>query len=450
MDPFKLLLITDTHYFAPSLGCRGEAYEEFMKMEQKCFAETSAINKAAFRWLNDTDLADTVLIAGDLSFNGEKQSHLEFIDLLKDLKAHGKRVFVITAGHDFKDPPSAPFCFDETGRHETEGTPRKELFDLYYEYGFSDAIEVDKENLSYVAQLAPGLRLLALNNDGDGKCGHTYSARQIEWILKQTKKAREENQVMIAMSHYPLLPGVPLFGLLGGEVVMKNADFITTMLADEGVHLCFTGHMHNMAINGKVTEKGNRFYDVCTGSLIGHPAGIRLVSFTDDYDTVGIETLPLPPFEWDFGGLTQEAYMQRQFDSMITTMLTNMRDDPRRFLGKLQIRDASDAVLKAVSKIGEKLNAATVGQVCKLTFTKCDDSIRDVLFVDLARDLVRHAFEGNMPYVKGTPEHDAVMGVLGKIANHVNAGGKNLGDLLERTIGKYDYDDLNETLHLTK
>lgn len=449
MDPFRLLLITDTHYFASKLGCRGEAYEEFMRTEQKRFAETEAINRAAFRWLNDTDLADTVLIAGDLSFNGEKESHLEFIELLRELKAHGKRIFVITAGHDFKDPPSAPFCFDETGRHETEGTLRSELFDLYYDYGFSDAIAVDKENLSYVAQLAPGLRLLALNNDGDGKCGHTYSARQIEWILKQTAQARRDGQVMIAMNHYPLLPGVPLFGLLGGEVVMKNADFITTMLADEGVHLCFTGHMHNMAINCKVTEKGNKFFDVCTGSLIGHPAGMRLVSFTDDYNTVDIKTLPIPAFEWDFGGLTQDEYLQWQFDSMITTMLTYMRDDPARFLGKIRMKNDSEPLLKAVSKLGEKLNNATVGQVCKLTLTPCAPSIRDMLFVDLARDLVRHAFEGNMPYVKGTPEHEAVMGVVGKLGDRVNIKGQSLSALVEGTIGKYDFDDLNETLHLT-
>lgn len=449
MENFNLLLVTDTHYFAEKLGCRGEAYKEFMRYEQKCYAETQAINEAAFRWLNDTDLADTVLIAGDLSFNGEKESHLEFLELLKDLKAHGKKIYVITAGHDYNDHP---FAFDETGRLEPEGTKREELFDLYYEYGFKDAIAVDRENLSYVAQLAPGLRLLALNNDGDGKCGHTYSARQIEWILQQTKKAREENQVMIAMNHYPLLPGVPLFALFGDEVVMKNADYVTTMLADEGVHLCFTGHMHNMAINLKTTEKGNKFYDVCTGSLIGCPAGMRLVKFSDDYNTVDISTLPVPDFDWDMEGLTKDAYFRRQFDMMITTMLTSMRDDPARFLGKLGIHDAADPVLKVVSKIGEKLNAATVGQVCKLTFTKCDDAVKDVLFVDLARDLVRHAFEGDMPYVKGTPEHAAIMGVLGKLTRpiKVNVNGKpvDLYDMIEKTIGKYDLSDMNETLTL--
>ena len=103
MNPFKMFVITDTHYFASSLGCRGEEYDSFMQFEQKCFAETEAINKAAFKWLGESDDADTVLIAGDLSFNGEKQSHKEFSELLKKLKESGKRIFVITAGHDFNE-----------------------------------------------------------------------------------------------------------------------------------------------------------------------------------------------------------------------------------------------------------------------------------------------------------------------------------------------------------
>ena len=444
MSDFNLLLITDTHYFAPSLGCRGEAYEEFMRTEQKCFAETSAINKAAFAFLNETDLADTVLIAGDLSFNGERKSHEEFLGLLKSLKAAGKRVFVITAGHDY----GKPFAFDETGRLSPEGVEREELYDLYYDYGFSDAIAVDKASLSYVAQLAPGLRLLALNCDGDGRTVHTYPARQIEWILRQTAKAREDGQKMIAMNHYPLLPGVPLFSLLGGEVVMKNADFLTSMLADEGVHLCFTGHMHNMAVNGKTTEKGNRFYDICTGALIGHPAGMRLVTFRDGYKKADYRTLPIPAFDWDFGGLTQDEYLQRQFDAMIVNMLAFMRDDPARFLRKIGMKDPAEPVKAAVAKLGKKLNEATVGEVCRLTLTKCPEEMKDVRFTDLARDLVRHAFEGNMPYVKGTPEHGVIMGVLGKFLRSAKVNGKSLYDLVEGTIGKYDYDDLNGTLVL--
>jgi 3',5'-cyclic AMP phosphodiesterase CpdA len=448
MSEFKFFLITDTHYFAEKLGCRGEAYNEFMRYEQKCFAETQKINEAAFRFLNGTDLADTVLIAGDLSFNGEKESHLGFIELLKDLRAHGKRIFVITAGHDWNDHP---FAFDETGRLEPEGTKREELFDLYYDYGFSEAIAVDRENLSYVAQLAPGLRLLALNNDGDCKKNHTYTARQIEWILKQTKKAREDGQTMIAMSHYPLLPGVPLFSLLGGEVVMKNADYITTLLADEGVHLCFTGHMHNQAINKKVTEKGNGFYDVCTGSLIGCPASMRLVTVTDN-EKVEIRTLPVPDFDWDLEGLTKDEYFARQFDMMINTYLSSMRDDPARFLGKIGVKNANDTVKNLVAKFGGFLNGATVGRVCSVFAVRCPEEIKDTLFADLARRLVRNAFTGNMPYVKGTPEYEAVMGVANRLLKHVKIvkDGRplNLTGLIEGTIGKTGLNDDNETFAL--
>ena len=451
MNSFTFLLITDTHYFAQKLGCRGDAYREFMKYEQKCFAETQAINEAAFAWLNETDLADTVLIAGDLSFNGEKESHLEFIELLKDLRAHGKRVFVITAGHDCNEHP---FAFDETGRLEPEGTPRAELFDLYYEFGFKDALAYDRDSLSYVAQLAPGLRLLALNCDGDRNSRHTFTAAQIEWILKQTKQAREDGETMIAMNHYPMLPGVPLFALFGGEVVMKNADYLTTMLADEGVHLCFTGHMHNQAINVKTTEKGNRFYDVCTGSLIGCPASMRLVTMTEDYNRVEVKTLPVPDFNWDLEGLTKDEYFRRQFDMMINTYLTSMRDDPARFLGKMGMKDAPQIALTSIGKMGKYLNSVTVGRLCKRLGVKCPAQVRDTLFVDLARELVRNCFTGDAPYVYGTPEYDAIMGVVrrlnafGLVKINVNGAFLDVPSLVEHTIGKYGLPDNNAVFRL--
>ncbi len=455
MDPqtFRFLLITDTHYFAEKLGCRGEAYDEFMAYEQKCFAETQAINEAAFRWLNGTDLADTVLIAGDLSFNGEAESHREFIELLRSLKAAGKRVFVITAGHDCNEHP---FAYDETGRLAPEGTPRDTLFDLYYDFGFSDAIAVDREHLSYVAQLAPGIRLLALNNDGNFASRHTYPARQIEWILRQTAKAREEGETMIAMTHYPMLPGSPVFSLLGGEVVMKNADYLTTLLADEGVHLCLTGHMHNQSIKVKTTEKGNRFIDVCTGSLIGWPASMRLITLTDR-EWVDVETLPVPDFAWDLGGLTKDEYFARQFDRMLNTYMTAMRDDPARFLGKLGLKNAPDALQKTVAKVGSYLNSASVGKVCRLFAVKCPASVKDKPFRQLAVELVRNIFTGDSPYNYGTPEYEAIMGVLRRFSplfsvldrKNGTAGTENaMLPMLERTIGHYGVSDYNARFRL--
>ena len=214
MKEAKFYLITDTHYFKNPLGAKGKSYDKVMRYEQKCFAETQSINESVFEYLGNSEEADTILIAGDLSFNGEKESHLEFIKLLKKLQKKGKRVFVITAGHDFNDRPFAfesdkkvslsdkkqlfdtsydcgYTFFDDGGvKKRPEGTKRDELFDLYYDFGFKQAIAVDRKHLSYVVQLFDGVRLLALNNDGDCKEFITYDDEQMNWIKEQAEKAK--------------------------------------------------------------------------------------------------------------------------------------------------------------------------------------------------------------------------------------------------------------------
>lgn len=451
MKPFKFYLITDTHYFAKELGCCGEEYKSFMQFEQKCFAETEAINKAAFKWLEEAKDADTVLIAGDLSFNGEKESHLGFIKLLKSLKESGKKIYVITAGHDFNEKC---FAFNDTGRIEFPGTKREELFDLYYEFGFSDALSVHKESLSYVAQLSDGVRLLALNNDGDEEYKKTYTASQMEWILQEIRKGREEGQMMFVMNHYPLLPACPIFSLIG-DAVMPKADEITSIFADEGVHLGFTGHMHNQSIKLKTTEKGNKFYDVCTGSLIGCPAYMRLVEIQDK-SAVKIESIPVPEFDWDMEGLTTEDYFRRQFDMMINTYLDCMANDPERLMGKLRLPDKA-IIKKLLVFFGKFLNNATIGSVCKKVFVKCDSRIKDRSFRDFLTEIVRNVFVGNAPYVEGTPEYEAFMGVIGRfspilaiVKKKVNLKGKPLDikEMLKACLGNYGVDEYNTTLIL--
>ena len=66
-----------------SLGAYGAEYEKKMDFEQKCFAETQALNEALFDMLAKQDDADTVLVAGDLTFWGEKECNLAVAQLLR-------------------------------------------------------------------------------------------------------------------------------------------------------------------------------------------------------------------------------------------------------------------------------------------------------------------------------------------------------------------------------
>ncbi len=450
MKETKFYLITDTHYFASCLGCSGAAYDDFMHYEQKCFAETESINKSVIEYLKNADEADTVLIAGDLVFNGEKKSHEEFTALLGELRDSGKRIFVVTADHDCSGDP---FAFGENGRYNPEGIDRDELFDIYADFGFGSAIACDRKHLSYVAQISEDVRLLALNADFKEDGQYNFDDEQLEWIDEQAKKAREDGQTMFAMLHYPVLPGQPIFSVIKPATIRKPYDF-AAYLADRGVNLIFTGHMHNQSINEYITEKGNKFYDVCTGAVIADPAVIRLVTFKDE-KTVEIESIPTPDFDFDTKGKNCKQYLSDMFDNMIVNVLKDMAYDTPRMMGKFHIEDKG-VTKKILGIVGKIICNVKVGTLARVLFIKCDKSIRKITLLDYAAELVRNIFEGNQYYKEGTAKGDLLLAflkrirfVLKKIELKDKKGDKlDLYDVLKNTAGNYDIDDYNATLIL--
>ena len=111
----KLTVLADLHYYDPSLGTTGEAYALRSGSDQKCLAETGAILDAAFAEIAASD-TDAVLIAGDLTNDGERVCHEGVLKKLYRLKAQ-KPVF---ATKNRADPPqkgSARFCSAPVVRH---------------------------------------------------------------------------------------------------------------------------------------------------------------------------------------------------------------------------------------------------------------------------------------------------------------------------------------------
>ena len=452
MKETKFYLITDTHYFAPKLGCSGPEYDDFMHYEQKCFAETASINRSVIDYLKEAKEADNVLIAGDLSFNGEIESHREFIALLDELRESGKNVYVVTADHDFKYDGDT-FAFGENGRYSPEGTKREDLPELYKSFGFGQAIAEDREHLSYVAQIGEGVRLLALNCDFKKKGNHHFKEEQLQWIKEQAEKAREDGQMLFAMNHYPILGGQPLMALIE-PMSVRDSHETATFLADNGIHLVFTGHMHNQSINFIETEKGNKLYDVCTGAIIADPAYIRLVTIKDE-KTVDIKSIPTPDFDFDTKGKDCKQYLSDLFDNMIVNVLTDMRDDTQRMMNKFHLGD--DAKLRFILRMaGKVLCAIKLSTLARILFIKCPKSIKNVTLLKYATDIVRHMFEGNQPFVEGTDEGDLFIAflkrinpILKKISLKNPDGTKaDLFDVLKNTVGNYGIDDYNATLIL--
>ncbi len=450
MKEFKFYLITDTHYYAESLCQPCPEYDDFMHYEQKCAAETASINRSVFEFLKNADESDIILMAGDLTFNGEKKSHEEFRELLYELKAAGKKIFVITADHDYSNEP---FAFGENGRYQPEGIKRENIPEMYKDFGFGQALELDKEHLSYVAQLSDDVRLLALNSDTktDGK--YTFEESQYDWIKKQAEKAKQDGQFLFAMNHYPVLAGQPILSLVA-KTMVKDPYKFASFLADNGINMIFTGHMHNQSINEITTEKGNKFYDICTGAIIADPATIRLVTIKDE-STVEIKSIPTPDFDFDTKGKDCKQYLSDLFDNMIGNVLYDFKYDTERAMGKLGIKKTP--VMKFVCKTaGNIVNSLTLGGISRLLFFKCDKSIRKVKLSDFATELVRVVFEGNQPFKEGTPKGDAFLAFLSRVRfifkkiDIKTPDGKkaDLYEILKNTAGNYGIDDYNAVIKL--
>lgn len=449
----KFYLITDSHFFKNSLGAYGEGYDSFMEFEQKCFAETEAINHAVIEYLKSSDEADIVLIAGDLTFNGERESHMEYRRLLKELTDSGKMVYVVTAGHDVNPKPwSYPGTAE---RVPVEGVSFDELYDIYKDFGYGSAIALNREHMSYVAQLDDGVRLLVICNDTAQGRGLAYSDEFLGWIKEQLDCARADGQMIFAMEHYPVLPGQPILSLIG-DATQKESQKLINLLADNGCHLIFTGHMHNQSINTVTTNNGNRFFDVCTGSIIGCPAYMRLCTIKDE-STAEITSIPVPHFEWNTEGMSCEEYLQRQFDKMIINLLSGMRDNPIKTMKKIGLKRTKISVA-LVRKLGKALCNKTVGQLLKLLAVKAEPEVKDIPLIDILTAIVRNVFCGNQPFTEETPEGKTMLRLFGRMKPLFFILNKKLKDsqgnpvdlfeILKHSAGNYGIDDYNAVLKL--
>ncbi|MCM1286333.1 MAG: metallophosphoesterase [Acetobacter sp.] len=278
----KLTFIADTHHYSKSLGVSGRAYQLRSGSDQKCLAETGDIIDAAFEKIACSD-TDAVMIAGDVTNDGEMVSHLEFREKLYRLKK-SKKIYLITATHDW--------CCDENPRrfkdndvsNDVEVMPSNKLPEFYKDFGVGDALSVYTTHIgtcSYVAQLSDNVRLLALNDDKNANNHAGFTEEHFEWIEEQIKKAYEDKCIIIGMEHHLLTPHIsPL--LTGGGTCVADRGYVASRLADAGLKYMFVGHSHIQNTTDFKSQNGNVIKEVNIGSLVGYPAPIVNVIVNDD------------------------------------------------------------------------------------------------------------------------------------------------------------------------
>ncbi|MFW6011596.1 MAG: metallophosphoesterase family protein [Desulfosalsimonas sp.] len=283
----EFVIMTDPHYFHPSLGTSGPDFEAYIEDDRKMLALSDEILDSAISKIRQ-EKADFILICGDTTKDGEKINHLRFAEKIRDLHSSAK-IYVVPGNHDVANGIACRYT--PKGSKPVENVSPEEFREIYSDFGYSGALESDPSSLSYVAEPVDGLWVLALdsclwreNEPGrqpviDGR----FSEDSLAWIEDVLIKAKKKEKAVIAFMHHGLMEHYPANEKYYGEYVVDNSDTLTRLLAGYGVRLVFTGHFHAQDITAKQTKQSREtIFDIETDSLVTYPCPYRKVSISDN------------------------------------------------------------------------------------------------------------------------------------------------------------------------
>lgn len=260
-DTMTIIHATDMHYISPELTDRGVYFTRMVESaDGKVMMYSEELMEAFVEQMAERR-PDALILSGDVTFNGARQSHLDLAKKLERIEAAGVPVYVLPGNHDIGATSAAKFEGD--GFTRVESVSAEAFAQIYAPFGYDEAIARDRYSLSYVAALAPDLRLLMVDVNGVDAPG-TVMSETIAWARTQLRDAQAAGARVIAVSHQNLMVHNALFP---NGFAMKNNERLLALYEEYGVRLNLSGHMHmqhKMVSPGGVTEVATSALSVLT------------------------------------------------------------------------------------------------------------------------------------------------------------------------------------------
>ncbi len=328
----NVIVLADVHIMAPELIVNdGESLNKYVLSDRKLLRESAALLDELTKSVIEKR-PDYVLIAGDLTKDGELVSHKHLVEKsLNKMAEAGIQCLVAPGNHDINNPHAVAFDGDSSRRVETISA--EDFAKLYAPFGYGEAIARDQESLSYVYCLSPKLRLLSIDackyylNDFEAdKCRHDGYVRPstMLFIEQQLKEAKEQDIEVIALMHHNLLPHWSYQDKMMKGYVIDDYKTLSKSLRKLGLKVIFTGHSHAHDI---AMDKG--LYDIQTGSAVTFPSPYRHIVISED--RMDIKSDKIAGIEYDLQGMDFEEYSRKYtsegLSNIVTTMFSDMPTD---------------------------------------------------------------------------------------------------------------------------
>lgn len=343
-QPFKIAVISDTHYLSSKLAKDGAALQNYQAATSRNVEDLHQVLSQVLTKMEGYNL-DVLLIAGDITNHGERDSHTDFAASLQPLKESGVRIFVVPGNHDINVPNAKAYIGDKPT--PTPSITSQEFEQIYAPYGYDNAIKRDSASLSYLAKLNDSIWLLGIDsNKYNQHTTTTISAGSIRpttlnWMLEILKEAKSKNILVMGMMHHGLVEHMPYQSAFMPDYLIDNWESTAETLADNGLKAIFTGHFHSNDITLLTTPKGNKIYDIETGSLAGYPFPYRLMTLQDNklnIESYFVDTIPGKPNLQEEYRLLSEKIGRRITTSKINSMELPIPSDLKDTLIELMVK----------------------------------------------------------------------------------------------------------------
>ncbi len=274
----RIAVAADPHYISPRLTDRGAAFSRVVTNADGKVAFYSEELLSAFVEQMLRDRPDVLLLPGDLTFNGGRESHEDLAAKLRVLTEAGIPVFVIPGNHDIAYRNAARFSGD--GYQRVASPSSAEFAEIWRDYGYAQALSRDAASLSYTAALAPGWRLLMIDVNMEDAPGRVKD-ETVAWAKRALAEAKAAGCRVLSVSHQTLLQHNPMFD---EGFRMQNAAALLSVL-EEGSSLHLSGHMHIQ----RFAESAGGLTEITGSALSVQPCQYGLLTLGGDaleYHTV--------------------------------------------------------------------------------------------------------------------------------------------------------------------
>lgn len=279
----EVWLITDLHYMSPSLTDQGQRYQIFQKQAAGIDYDYGPDRLEALLVQIDREQPAAIIVAGDLTSNGEYQSMVDLADYFARMEAIGTQVFVIPGNHDIHNGWAVRFEGKEALKEKQ--TSPQEFAEIFSDFGYAEAVSRDPASLSYLAQLGPNWQVLMLDtsiySDKPGKGqsesrGHT-KAETLEWAATLLSVTPNETLVLPVMHHGALSHSQ---GELQQTTATKASN-LQKLLAHHQLPLTLTGHLHSQHLT-TLRVDDTPLHEIVTTAFSIYPGKIGSVTFTPE------------------------------------------------------------------------------------------------------------------------------------------------------------------------